>query len=109
MSRRSIYVLSALLAIIACSRPSSAQASFGTLQVKVTDPSAAVIPGASVTVSTAAGPIRTGTTDVAGQLRLDALPPAEYTVRIASPNFKLFQICAGHDFFRQHQDLERTA
>ena len=39
MSRRSIYVLSALLAIIACSRPSSAQASFGTLQVKVTDPS----------------------------------------------------------------------
>jgi protocatechuate 3,4-dioxygenase beta subunit len=79
-----------LLAMCAGLAPASGQ-SLGTVQIKVTDPSGAAIPGASVTITGANGAIRTGATDVTGQLRLDALAAGTYAIRIASPNFIPFQ------------------
>ena len=67
-------ILSSLIALILgvalSNRPSFAQIS-GDLEIKVTDSSAAVIPGATVTVrSRDTGAMRTGTTDAVGAARV---------------------------------------
>jgi Carboxypeptidase regulatory-like domain/TonB dependent receptor len=80
-----------LLIMCALLRRGEAQPSLGALQISVTDPSDAAIPGASVTITGANAAPRAGKTDVAGQLRVDAIPAGGYTVRVASPNFTPFE------------------
>ena len=57
----------------------------GTLRGQVADPSGAVIPQASLTVTSAAGVSRTGTSDASGQYAISGLAPGQYTVTVAAP------------------------
>src|ERR1700685_3680927 len=66
-------------------------ASTGALTVTVRDESGAVIAGAAVTVSNAAGLTRTNITDAAGSYTFPQLPPDTYRVEVTAPGFKTFQ------------------
>ena len=77
------------LAVVAL-RSVSAQPSTGVLQVKVTDPSSAAIPGALLTITGSSGEVRTITADIAGEARA-SLPAGTYALRIASPSFVPYQ------------------
>jgi len=64
-------------------------ASTGALQGTVTDSSGAVIPGATVTLtSTATGQARTVTTGGDGTYQFNLIPPGTYTVTFAAGGFK---------------------
>src|ERR1700744_2801961 len=61
----------------------------GAIRGTVTDPSGAVISGATVTVtSLATSQVRTVKTDQDGQYAVGLLPPENYKVSIESPGFK---------------------
>jgi hypothetical protein len=60
----------------------------GALTVTVTDPSGAVVPGASVTVHNAAGVSRTDVTGASGSFTFTLLPPGPYDVSISASGFK---------------------
>jgi len=62
----------------------------GTLRGQVADPSGAVIPRASLTVISAAGVSRTGTSDASGQYVISGLAPGQYTVTVEAPGFSTF-------------------
>jgi hypothetical protein len=62
----------------------------GTLRGQVADPSGAVIPQASLTVTSAAGASHTGTSDATGQYAIPALPPGQYTVTVQAGGFSPF-------------------
>jgi hypothetical protein len=62
----------------------------GTLGGQVADPSGAVIPQASLTVTSAAGVSRTGTSDATGQYVIHGLPPGQYTVTVQATGFSTF-------------------
>jgi Carboxypeptidase regulatory-like domain len=62
----------------------------GTLRGQVADPSGAVIPQASLTVRSAAGVSRTGTSDATGQYAIAGLAPGQYTVTVQAVGFSPF-------------------
>ena len=63
-------------------------ASTGQLVGDITDPSAAVVPKAAVTVrETATGETRSVVTDRLGHYVVPLLPPGTYSVRVAAPGF----------------------
>lgn len=67
----------------------SAQVPTGTIQGTVTDPSKAVVPGATVSVkSKGTGAERKVTTDEAGKYQVPTLPPGEYEVMVTAGGFK---------------------
>ena len=66
----------------------SAQTSKGTIAGTVTDPSGAVVVGATVTAKDAVGgETRTATTGNNGEFRIEAISPSKYDVTIASQGF----------------------
>ena len=67
-----------------------AQTSTGKLRGQVADPSGAVIPQASLTVTSSAGVSRTGTSDATGQYAVSGLAPGQYTVRVQAGGFSPF-------------------
>ena len=69
---------------------SLAQTATGTLRGQVADPSGAVIPQASLTVTSAAGASSTGTSDATGQYTISGLAPGQYTIRVQAPGFSTF-------------------
>jgi Carboxypeptidase regulatory-like domain len=69
---------------------SLAQTSTGVLRGQVADPSGAVIPQASLTVTSTAGVSRTGTSDAAGQFKISGLVPGQYTVTVQAAGFSTF-------------------
>jgi Carboxypeptidase regulatory-like domain len=78
----------ALLLWVAISAgPLSAQTSSGTLRGKVTDPSGAVIPGATVTASTPNGQPRSGVSNNQGVYEIKGLAPGTYTVSAVAAGF----------------------
>ena len=82
----------------------------GTLRGQVADPSGAVIPQASLTVTSAAGVSRTGTSDATGQYAIPGLPPGQYTVTVQATGFSPFtsppvRIAAGQT---QHLNVSLT-
>src|SRR5437660_3218484 len=65
------------------------QGNFGRILGRVTDPTGAVLPGATINIlDTQRGLARTMTTDEAGQYNAPALNPGKYTVRVEFPGFK---------------------
>jgi hypothetical protein len=54
----------------------------------VKDPSGAVVPGAKVTLTSAAGEKREATADPEGNFRIPLVPPGSYTLAVSSKGFK---------------------
>lgn len=82
----------------------------GSIAGTVQDNSAAVVPGASITVTSGAGVAVTGTTDEKGEYIIAGLAPGTYTVTIVATGFKDFKaesiaVTAGQTF-RQDATLE---
>jgi hypothetical protein len=71
-------------------RPSLAQTGTGTLRGQVTDPSGAAIPGATITVTTSAGPV-TSSTNKNGSFSVQGLAPARYSVQASSAGFAIYK------------------
>ncbi len=62
----------------------------GSLRGQVADPSGAVIPQASLTITSTAGVSQTGTSDPTGQYSINGLLPDQYTVTVSAPGFSTF-------------------
>ena len=78
------------LSFIAGTAPVLAQTATGKLSGQVADPSGAVIPQAALTVTSAAGVSRTGTSDASGQYMISGLTPGQYTVTVQAGGFSPF-------------------
>ena len=74
------------------------QTATGVLRGQVTDPSGAVVPDATVLVTTPAGAI-TATTNREGNFEIRGLAPGKYSVQVIAKGFKVFE----------QSDLEITA
>ena len=90
--------------------PALPQTATGTLRGQVADPSGAVIPQASLTVTSTAGASHTGTSDATGQYAISGLAPGQYTVTVQAAGFSPFtsppvQIAAGQT---QHLNVALT-
>src|SRR5438132_12449868 len=82
-------VLITTLVVLLFSLAIFAQANFGRILGKVSDPSGAVLPGATISIiDTQRGLARTVTTGEAGQYNAPTLIPGTYTVRVEFPGFK---------------------
>src|SRR6202162_3558274 len=88
-ARITMRVLGTILGVLLFSLALFAQANFGRILGTVTDPSGAVISGATVSViDTQRGLARTLTTDQAGEYNAPTLIPSTYTVRVEAPGFQ---------------------
>ena len=76
-----------LFAMLFCCGSLWAQVPPGSLHGQVTDPTGAVIPGATVTVQSAGGQRKTATTDGQGLYDVKGLPPDAYTVSAVAKGF----------------------
>jgi uncharacterized membrane protein YgcG len=68
-----------------------AQSAGGTLRGQVTDPSGAVVQGASVLVTSAAGQLTTGTSNREGVYEFKNLAPGKYDVQVLVKGFGIFE------------------
>ena len=88
MTPRRILLCLVLLGLLA-SVLQSQTASTGALTVTATDPSGAVVPGASITISaTATGASRSHVTESNGSYTFTLLSPGDYRVSISASGFK---------------------
>ncbi|PYQ41088.1 MAG: hypothetical protein DMF77_16865 [Acidobacteria bacterium] len=89
--RWSFVAAAMLLAVALAARPAAAQAPVGGIAGVVTDPSGAVLRGATVTVtSLSTGATRSVVTDDQGYFLVSTLKPGDYKLRIANPGFADF-------------------
>src|SRR5579864_4836513 len=87
-------LIALILGAVLSNRPLLAQIS-GDLEIKVTDSSAAVIPGATVIVrSRDTGAMRTGVTDALGAVRVSQLAIGSYQIDVAIHGFNTFKTVA---------------
>src|SRR5260370_36092804 len=63
----------------------------GSLRGQVTDPSAAVIPGATVTATGPGNKVKVGATNQQGSYVINGLAPGAYTVRVMAKGFSVFE------------------
>jgi hypothetical protein len=79
-----------LLAIVALWAPAGwAQVQTGSIAVKTVDDSGAVVPGATVTITSAVLPKEiTGVTDTSGVFQVPGLTPGTYTIKVALEGFQ---------------------
>ncbi|HXS96056.1 MAG TPA: carboxypeptidase regulatory-like domain-containing protein [Candidatus Limnocylindrales bacterium] len=73
-------------AVLFCFAAAAAFAQTASLRGVVADESGAVVPGAVVTLSGAAGPARTARADSSGAYSFAALAPGDYTLRASAPD-----------------------
>ncbi len=86
---RSMLLGATLVTLLICP-PAFSQINFGRVLGNVTDPSGAIVAGATVTVTnTQTNVSRTLTTDSSGAYVAAALNPGTYTVRVEAPGFKV--------------------
>src|SRR4029453_16448469 len=72
-----------------CTLPGLAQVTTATVYGTVTDPSQAVLPGVTVTMTlVATGAITSKVTDEKGEFAFTFLTPGTYTVKLELPGFK---------------------
>ena len=86
-----LLILLPLLLSTLCGHTAMGQTASGTLRGQVSDPSGAVIPGATVSAAPAAGQARTAQTDGQGKYELSGLAPGKYTVTAGAKGFTAFQ------------------
>lgn len=80
-----------LLVLVAGVAPGLAQSASSSIHGQVTDPSGAVIPGASVTVSTSSGKVAgSATTSAGGAYAVRGLAPGRYDVDVTAPGFAAY-------------------
>ena len=85
---RSMRVLLSCVVLFALSILAAAQAGTGSIAGVVTDPSGAVVQGASVTATNSAtGAVRTMTTSDDGNYNITSLPPGSYTISVEKTGF----------------------
>lgn len=88
MSRLRTFSLAAFSMLLFFTAPAFAQFE-ATIQGTVTDPSGAIVPGATVTATNqATGIATTAQTTGSGVYRISGLPPGSYTVKVTAPSFK---------------------
>jgi hypothetical protein len=84
-------VMTATAAVVLAASPAFPQAPVGTIAGVVTDPTGALVQGASVTaLSLSTGAQRTATTDDQGFFQIATLKPGEYTVTVSTKGFADF-------------------
>src|SRR5580693_1582407 len=86
-ARRFAFVSVTLCAWLMLAGPASAQTTTGTLRGRVTDPTGAVIPQATVTATGPDGKKTTAVTDNQGNYELKGLPPGNYTITTSAKGF----------------------
>ncbi len=88
--KRILHFALIVFVVLAAGIPASSAvqaAATGALTGRVTDPSAAVIPGATVTVTDSRGSTQTVATSDIGVYRVTGLLPGSYTLRAVAPQF----------------------
>ena len=80
-------LIGTFLLLAVCPRPALGQMASGTLRGQVTDPSGAVIPGATVSATTPNGRTTTAQTNGQGVYELSGLAPGKYTVSAVAKGF----------------------
>jgi hypothetical protein len=109
-----LLTLAPLLLWIVCAPSVLGQAASGTLRGQVSDPSGAVVAGASVSATPTAGPTRTVQTSGQGIYEFNGLLPGRYTVSAVAKGFtdntgKTSQIAKDGltlaRRFRDHEDM----
>jgi hypothetical protein len=63
----------------------------GTITGTVSDPTGAVLAGATVTISNGSGFKQSATSNDQGVYTVGGLPPGRYDISVSAPNFKIFQ------------------
>ena len=76
-----------LIGLILLCTAGVAQTAPGTVRGQVTDPTGAVIPGATITVKTASGNVQSTQTTDQGSYELKGLTPGSYSVSAGAPGF----------------------
>jgi hypothetical protein len=85
------YLSFFILAFLIQATPVWAQSqASGTLRGQVTDPSGAVVPGATVAILTSGGQTHSATTSKTGSYEIGNLPPGKYTVTANAQGFSVF-------------------
>jgi hypothetical protein len=83
--KKAISLLAALLVVFVLAKQEAHAQGAGTIRGQVTDPSAAVVPNATIEI-TGGGQARSEKTDASGKYTV-ALPPGTYTVKVEAPGF----------------------
>ena len=91
LQRCTISLLIVLLFSTLCARMAIGQDTSGTLRGLVTDPSGAVIPGATVSAKHAAGQAKSVQSDGQGRYEIGGLVPGKYSVTANAKGFTAFQ------------------
>ncbi len=86
-TRSFVFIFVTLFVLLMLARSLPAQSGSGTLRGKVTDPTGAVIPQATVTATGAKGQKATTVTDNQGAYELKGLSPGTYTITTAAKGF----------------------
>src|SRR5215472_19180861 len=84
---RTSYILLSTASILLVSIPLLAQTAPGRLRGQVTDPSGAVIPGATISLKSTGAPAITIKSDGTGNYDIKALPSGAYTVSVSAKGF----------------------
>jgi len=87
--------------ILACSGAMRAQSATGHIHGQVTDPTGAVIPGASITVKNSSGLVISAASDGVGAYDVKNLAPGKYTISVKAKGFapaaQEVEVAAGQD------------
>lgn len=87
---RLLYGIASVI-MLACAVVANAQSNSGTISGAITDPTGAVIPGATVTISNSvSGYTRTQTTDSAGHFQFVNVPFNPYQLTVSNTGFRSF-------------------
>jgi len=99
VARTSCFLAMTLILLV--SIPLLAQGASGRLRGQVTDPSGAVIPGATISLKPTVGPAITAKSDGAGNYDFKAVPPGAYAVSVSAKGFTSatlsVEVAAGQD------------
>src|SRR6185437_14496088 len=85
--RKSAYLSMLFGALMACGALAGAQSQTGSIHGTITDPTGAVIPSSTVTVSGADGQARTGVSGANGAYAVENLAPGSYNVSVSAVGF----------------------